>query len=90
MPPVMSSFAKLISMLCSLVETQVPFVVARTVTFSGSPSRLMLAMSFHAICGSVTPQPTGGFWCIESRTGKIESHIVSTRTSVTEFSKSTS
>ena len=77
------------------METQlIPLIVARTVTLTGSPPRLVLAMSFHAACERVTPQPLLGPEGPPSsdmaRTGVMGLHGVSTLTLVIEFSKSTS
>ena len=66
--------------------THWPSMVARTMTLTGLPSRLALAMSFQAACGRVTPQPL----LVPLRTSGTAAHSVSTRTSVIPFSKSTS
>src|SRR5262249_13739710 len=86
MPPAISSLAKLISILSWEVETHFMSLVARTVTWSGSPSRLILAMSFQAAWDRVMPQPRLG----PPRTGGTGLHMVATVTWVTEFLKSTS
>src|SRR5579883_504268 len=86
MPPLRLSFAKDTWTLCGDDVTQLPFAVARTVMDTGSPSRFVSAMSFHACCGNVRPQPT----FVAPRTVVISLHCVSTLTFVTLLVKSTS